>query len=123
VKTGLIIFAHGSSVASANQAVEKVASDMAALGGYEIFETAFLDAAQPDLREAVARLVPQGVTRIIVLPYFLTLGIHLKRDLPRIVDELLGIHTGVEIIVTEPLDGHPALKEILLDRAQKALGA
>lgn len=96
---------------------------MAALGGYEIFETAFLDAAQPDLREAVARLVPQGVTRIIVLPYFLTLGIHLKRDLPRIVDELLGIHTGVEIIVTEPLDGHPALKEILLDRAQKALGA
>ncbi len=95
---------------------------MAVLGGYETYETAFLEAAQPDLKEAVARLVPQGVTRIIVLPYFLTLGIHLKRDLPRIVGELNLIYPSVEIHVTEPLDGHPALKEILLDRARKALG-
>jgi sirohydrochlorin ferrochelatase len=123
VKTGLIVFGHGSSVASANQAVEKVAFDMAELGGYETYETAFLEAAQPDLKEAVARLIPKGVTRIIVLPYFLTLGIHLKRDLPRIVTELSGIYPGVEIIVTEPLDGHPALKEILLDRARRALSA
>ena len=121
MKTGLIVFAHGSSVASANQAVEKVATDMADAGGYEICETAFLEAARPDLKEAVARLTAKGVDRIVVLPYFLTLGIHLKRDLPRIVDELLLIHQGVEIEVTEPLDGHPALKEILLDRARKAL--
>ena len=96
---------------------------MAGEGGYETYETAFLEAASPDLKEAVERLIPKGVERIIVLPYFLTLGIHLKRDLPRIVDELLLIHKGVEIIVTEPLDGHPALKEILLARARKALGA
>ncbi len=96
---------------------------MADAGGYEICETAFLEAARPDLKEAVARLTAKGVDRIIVLPYFLTLGIHLKRDLPRIVDELLLIHKGVEIAVTEPLDGHPALKEILLDRARKALGS
>ena len=123
MKTGLIVFAHGSSVASANQAVEKVASDMADAGGYETCETAFLEAAHPDLNEAVARLTAKGVDRIIVLPYFLTLGIHLKRDLPRIVGELSLIHKGVEIIVTEPLDGHPALKEILLDRARKALNS
>jgi sirohydrochlorin ferrochelatase len=123
VKTGLIVFAHGSSVASANQAVEKVAADMARLGGFEIYETAFLEAARPDLSEAVARLIPKGVEKIVVLPYFLTLGIHLTRDLPRIVTELSLIHNGVEIVVTDPLDGHPALKEILLDRARKALGA
>ena len=123
MKTGLIVFAHGSSVASANQAVEKVASDMAGAGGYETYETAFLDAAHPELKEAVARLVAKDVEKIVVLPYFLTLGIHLKRDLPRIVEELSLIHHGVEITVTEPLDGHPALKEILLDRARKALGS
>ena len=123
MKTGLIVFAHGSSVATANQAVEKVAADMAVAGGYVMYETAFLEAARPDLKEAVARLTAKGVEKIIVLPYFLTLGIHLKRDLPRIVDELALIHKGVEITVTEPLDGHPALKEILLDRARKALGS
>ena len=123
MKIGLIVFAHGSSVASANQAVEKVAAEMAAAGGYETYETAFLEAARPDLKESVARLIARGVDKIVVLPYFLTLGIHLKRDLPRIVEELLLIHKGVEIEVTEPLDGHPALKEILLDRARKALGS
>ena len=96
---------------------------MAGAGGYETYETAFLEAGHPDLKEAVARLTGKGVDRIIVLPYFLTLGIHLKRDLPRIVDELSHIHKSVEIVVTEPLDGHPALKEILLDRARKALGS
>ena len=94
---------------------------MADAGGYETYETAFLEAAHPGLKEAVARLTAKGVDRIIVLPYFLTLGIHLKRDLPRIVAELSLIHSSVEITVTEPLDGHPALKEILLDRARKAL--
>lgn len=123
MKTGLIVFAHGSSVVTANQAVEKVAADMAVAGRYETYETAFLESARPDLKEAVARLTAKGVERIIVLPYFLTLGIHLKRDLPRIVDELALIHKGVEIKVTEPLDGHPALKEILLDRARRALGS
>ncbi|MBI2689669.1 MAG: CbiX/SirB N-terminal domain-containing protein [Acidobacteria bacterium] len=119
--TGLIVFAHGSSVASANEAVARVTERMAAEGGYFLVETAYLELAQPDLREAVARLAARGANRIVVLPYFLTLGIHLQRDLPRIVAEIAGIHEGVRIEVTEPLDGHPSLVGILLDRAASAL--
>lgn len=119
--TGLVIFAHGSSVTSANEAVMRVTARMAAEGGYELVETAYLEMGQPDLREAVARLAARGADRIVVIPYFLTLGIHLRRDLPRIVKELAGVHGGVRIDVTEPLDGHPSLVGILLDRAQAAL--
>lgn len=119
--TGLVVFAHGSSVAAANEAVARVTARMSAEGGYELVETAYLEMAQPDLREAVARLASRGATRIVVIPYFLTLGIHLRRDLPRIVDELSGIHPGVRIDVTEPLDGHPSLVSILLQRAEAAL--
>ena len=118
---GLVVFAHGSSVAAANESVQRVTARLAAEGGYELVETAYLEMAQPDLGEAVARLVARGATRIVVIPYFLTLGIHLRRDLPRIVEGLTGIHTGVRIDVTEPLDGHPALAEILVQRANAAL--
>ena len=121
--TGLVIFAHGSSVAEANEAVARVTERMAVEGGYSLVETAFLEMAKPDLRQAVARLAARGADRIVVIPYFLTLGIHLRRDLPRIVEELAGAHEGVRIDVTEPLDGHPSLVGILLERAQAALRA
>jgi len=119
--TGLVVFAHGSSVASANEGVMKVTERLAAEGGFSLVETAFLELAPPDLREAVARLAERGATRIVVIPYFLTLGIHLRRDLPRIVAELSSIHEGVRIDVTEPLDGHPSLVGVLLERARAAL--
>lgn len=119
--TGLVIFAHGSSVATANEAVQRVTARMSAEGGYKLVETAYLELAEPDLGQAVARLVERGATRIVVIPYFLTLGIHLRRDLPRIVEGLTRIHNGVKIDVTEPLDGHASLVGILLDRAAAAL--
>lgn len=123
MKTAIIVFAHGSSVPSANDAVRAVTAQLAAAGGYNVVDTAFLESARPDLGESVAALAAQGATDILVLPYFLTLGIHLRRDLPRIVGELSRIHRGVRIQVGEPLDGHPALAQILLERAQQALDA
>jgi sirohydrochlorin ferrochelatase len=56
-----------------------------------------------------------------VVPFFLTLGIHMRRDLPAIVDDLRQIHSGVNIEVTPPLEGHPALAEIVLARAEESL--
>jgi len=117
--TGIIVFAHGSSVASANDAVRKVAGEMARLGGHPLVETSFLEAAQPDLPAAVDAIVARGATEVVVVPYFLTLGIHLQRDLPRILDGIRNIHPGVEIRVTPPLDGHPAMAQALADRASE----
>jgi sirohydrochlorin ferrochelatase len=118
--TGFIVFAHGSRIESANQAVRDVAASMAASGNH-IVEPAFLELGQPDLAGAAARLRVSGVSRIIVIPYFLTLGTHLQRDLPRLVQETARSLGDVEMEVTSPLDGHPALLEALLDRATQAL--
>jgi sirohydrochlorin ferrochelatase len=118
--TAFIVFAHGSRVESANQAVRDVAAQMAASGSH-VVEAAFLELGQPDLAGAVGRLIARGATRIIVIPYFLTLGTHLQRDLPRLVREAAHAHGDIEMQVTSPLDGHPALLEALLDRATQAL--
>jgi sirohydrochlorin ferrochelatase len=114
--TGIVIFAHGSSVASANQAVEKVALEASIAAGFSLFETAFLD-AKPDLRAATGRLAALGVDRILGVPYFLTLGIHLQRDLPALVRQLESEFPGIDMRVAPPLDGHPGLSRILADRA------
>jgi sirohydrochlorin ferrochelatase len=119
--TGIAVFGHGSNVESANQAVRDFTAEFGRKGGFPLVEPSFLELGEPDLPEAVRRLVERGATRILVIPYFLTSGIHLKRDLPRIVAELQLIHKDVAIHVTGPMDGHPALVNVLLDRAKEAI--
>ena len=118
--TGFIVFAHGSRVESANQAVREVASQMAA-GGQYVVEPAFLELGAPDLTAATGLLIARGANRIVVIPYFLTLGTHMQRDLPRLALEASRAHADIEIRITSTLDGHPALLQALLDRASEAM--
>lgn len=120
MQTGYIVFAHGSSIESANEAVRAVARELAAAGGYRSVIAAFLEGGKPDLSTAAGELAAQGVSRAVVIPYFLTLGLHLQRDLPRIISAVRRAHPGIEIEVTAPLDGHPAMVEALLDRARES---
>ena len=118
--TGVILFAHGSRVESANDAVRAVAADLARAGSFAVVEAAFLELGRPDLEEAVARLAAAGVSQVIIIPYFLTLGLHMERDLPPMVEKLSRAHPGMNLRVAAPLDGHPAMIQILLDRAAEA---
>ncbi len=112
-----IVFAHGSSIESANDAVREVARKAAALGGWRASIAAFLEGGTPNLGDAVAELNARGESRFVIVPYFLTTGLHLKRDLPKLIDEIRTRHPAIEIEVTEPLDGHPAMEAALVDRA------
>jgi len=116
---GIIVFAHGSRVESANQAVRAVAADLSRATGDRV-EAAFLELGRPDLAGAAARLVEAGVDQITVIPYFLTLGLHMERDLPPLIASISNTYNGLSIAVTPPLDGHPALVQVLLDRAMSA---
>ncbi len=116
--TGYVVFAHGSSVETANEAVRAVTGQLRERSGYDAVETAFLEGGRPDLEGAVEALSGRGVETVVVIPYFLTLGLHLQRDLPRLIKEIESKHQGLRIEVAPPLDGHPAMIEALLDRAQ-----
>jgi sirohydrochlorin ferrochelatase len=122
VTTGFIVFAHGSRVEAANQAVRAVAADFSRASGYPHVEAAFLELGQPSLEAAAKRLATLGVQHIVVIPYFLTLGLHMERDLPVLIETISSQNNGIRISVTAPLDGHPALVEILRARAAEAVG-
>ncbi len=119
--TGIIVFAHGSRLEPANEAVRAVARHLADAGQFEAVETAFLELGEPSLEGAVKTLVARGVHDILVVPYFLTLGIHLERDLPNIINQIADKYGQVRIRAAAPLDGHPALVEVLLDRIKAGL--
>ncbi len=116
--SGIIFFAHGSSVESANGAVRAVAAEAARQAAVGRYEVAFLELSHPTLEEAAATLIGAGIDRIIVVPYFLTLGIHLQRDLPALVSRIAAASPNIQVDVTPPLDGHPGLASILAERAR-----
>jgi sirohydrochlorin ferrochelatase len=120
VKRGIVVFAHGSRVEAANDAVRRSCAELSAAAEGAPVEAAFLELAQPDLAGAVRRLLALGVGEVAVVPYFLTLGKHLERDLPRLVADVAIKCPGLRIGVAPPLDGHPAMVGILLDRAREA---
>ena len=118
---GIILFAHGSRVEAANEAVRATAAELARAGSFPYVEAAFLELGQPDLAGAVGHLAIRGVERIVVVPYFLTLGTHMERDLPALIQDISKYNNNLEITVTPPLDGHPGLVQVLLDRVQGGL--
>ncbi|MGP8246340.1 MAG: sirohydrochlorin chelatase [Bryobacteraceae bacterium] len=119
--TAIIVFAHGSRIEAANAAVRDAARQLAQASGYPIVEAAFLELGQPDLPGAVRSLAAQGCRRFVVVPYFLTPGLHLDRDLPRLIRDISNENSNLEISVADSLDGHPALIDALRDRSDQAL--
>jgi sirohydrochlorin ferrochelatase len=121
--TGILLFAHGSSVEEANRAVHELARQIEAQGPYGYVRAAFLERARPDLGEAVRQAVEAGRQRLIVIPYFLTMGIHLQRDLPNFISALKQKYPEVMIEVGQSLEGHPLMASIILGRIQEVLVA
>jgi sirohydrochlorin ferrochelatase len=83
----------------------------------------FLNFSRPTLAEATAACVRQGTSTVIVQPYFLIAGHYVRNELPRLVDGAARMCPGAEFRVAEPLGAHPALGELVVERASAALRA
>jgi sirohydrochlorin ferrochelatase len=121
--TGILVFAHGSRIESANEAVREVTRQMAEQGGFPHAIACFLELGKPDLASAVGQMVELGVERALIVPYFLTVGMHLKRDLPELMAAAREQYPDFELEATPPLDGHPSMTAVLRARAEEGLAA
>lgn len=96
MKTGLIVLGHGARDPAWAQPFENIRARIARRLPEVEVELAFLDFIAPDLAAAGARLILHGCARIVVVPAFLGVGGHVRRDLPELVDRLRARHPGVE---------------------------
>ncbi|MCS6977466.1 MAG: CbiX/SirB N-terminal domain-containing protein [Gemmatales bacterium] len=118
-KTALLLIAHGSRRAEANADLDYVADALRRRGPFSIVESCYLELAEPNIAAGAARCMEQGSERVVMLPYFLSAGIHVREDLEQMRQELQ-VRYGVPFILAEPLGRHPLLVEIVLQRAREA---
>ena len=121
-RVAILLFAHGSRVEEANQSVRELAREVERQGPYTYVRPAFLELGAPNLAKAVHEAAEAGLRRVIIIPYFLMLGLHLRRDLPSLVEAEKQKFPDLEIIVGQPLEGHPLMTSIIFERIQQARG-
>ena len=118
-ETAVLLIAHGSRHAPANEDLRQVAARLAERGDYRIVEPAFLELAEPGIAEGGDLCVDRGATRVLMVPYFLSAGVHLIRDLTAARDELGRRHPGVEFRLGPPLGPDPLLEQLVAERARQ----
>ncbi len=121
MKHALLLIAHGSRNADANQDLHFLASTLEQTGAYPIVEPAFLELASPSIDSAAERCVERGAETVVLLPYFLSAGVHFRRDLQAWRDKLAAEAPNVRFVLAEPLGRHPLLSAIVLERVSEAL--
>ena len=119
--TGILLFAHGSPVEEANRGVHELAATIAAAGPHSYVRAAFLDGGKPDLLGGVKDAAEAGVERLVIIPYFLTVGLHLRRDLPKLIAAAQVENPRLAIEVGQSLERHPLMPSIILSRVQEVL--
>src|SRR4051794_34459580 len=121
MKTALLLIAHGSRQADANADLRHVADALRGDGAYYHVEASFLELAEPGIEEGGARCVSHGADHVILVPYFLSAGVHVRRDLTEHRDRLARRFPAVSFHLAEPLGRHPLLLEVVRERAAGAL--
>jgi sirohydrochlorin ferrochelatase len=119
VTTALLLIAHGSRQEEANADLLYVAAGLRARG-WPIVEASFLELAGPDIGEGGANCVAQGAKRVILVPYFLSAGVHVRRDLAEARAKLAQRFPSVDFRLAEPLGQHPLLLEVVANRVCEA---
>jgi sirohydrochlorin ferrochelatase len=117
--TAVLLIAHGSRHAPANDDLHQLAARFAARADYPIVEACFLELADPDIACGGDRCVSRGATRVLMIPYFLSAGVHLLRDLTAARDELRRRHPGVEFRLGPALGPHALLEDLVSERVRR----
>jgi sirohydrochlorin ferrochelatase len=121
MKQALLLVAHGSRQPEANDDLHHVAAALRQRGYFDIVEESFLELAEPSISQGGARCVEKDAGLVVMVPYFLSAGVHVRRDLTARRDDLARQFPHVEFLLAEPLGRDPRLLDVVVSRAQEVV--
>ncbi|MCL4542254.1 MAG: CbiX/SirB N-terminal domain-containing protein [Deltaproteobacteria bacterium] len=117
-KESIVLLGHGSRRSEANNILKSIAKIIKPkLMGINI-EYAFLEFAEPNIRDIIEKLVADGANLIYVIPYFLYSGNHVSRDIPGIIDEYKVKYPNTELKLGDYLGIDERLAELVIERIE-----
>ena len=114
-RRAVILIGHGSRAAGADDDMEMIAAGLRVkLGG--IVATCRMSGRGIPFAETFESCVGRGAKEIIVLPYFLHFGIHLREDIPEILRQNARNHPEIRLVLGKHLGYDDALVNLIAKR-------
>ena len=113
----IVLFAHGSRDPLWHKPMQAVRQRMTSAHPELMVVCAYLELSQPDLPQAIAECVAQGMEKIKVVPLFLGVGKHVRQDLPQMMLELRQHYPLVQFECTAAVGENEALLDLIANIA------
>lgn len=112
----VILLGHGSRVPGADRSMLRVAEMLKEKGHYAQVETCNMSRLGPHFEEIFEKCVRMGAQRVLLLPYFLNEGLHMKLDIPAKMQEAVRRHPHVKLVFGKNLGFDPLLVQLVEKR-------
>ena len=88
---------------------------------YSEVKCAFLELTQPSIETAIAELDKEGVSEIVVLPYFLVSGRHCTEDIPAIISSAQRDYPKISFLFAPYIGKSPEMEGLIAKQAVELL--
>lgn len=112
----VILLGHGSRIPGASEDMVQTARRVRDKTGHPLVETCSMQMLGPNFADVFDQCVAGGATRIIVIPYFLHVGVHMQKDIPALLREKAQQHPGIEIVLGKNLGYDERLVDLVILR-------
>lgn len=115
MKNGILIVGHGSRAIDAQNIFNSIVTKLKQKG-YQNVKGANMEFASPTINEAVLEFVNEGIFNIKVMPLFLYNGIHIKEDIPEMLEQIKKEHKDLNFEMMSVLGDDDLIIEIIEKR-------
>lgn len=114
----LLVVAHGSRRAESNDEVRDLVKKIAGMQhSFLEIKAAFLELAEPLIPEGIRQLIKNGAKEVVIMPYFLSAGRHVTKDIPADVKTVQDEYPDIKISIAPYLGASDEIREILLKQS------
>lgn len=115
-KKAIILLGHGSRVRNAGGDMEKIAGLLKGKYGFPLVEYCFMSRLGPHFPETLEKVVAAGADSVMVIPYFLHTGLHIRLDIPEMMQAEAEKYPSVKIQLGKNLGYDESLAELVVKR-------
>ena len=114
----IILMGHGSRSSETKQELESIADRLKNKYNYSHVDICFFSIGSPSLPEMLEKCAAENANEVIVIPFFLLVGMHIRVDIPKLIQEESQKYSSMKITCGHHIGFDELIVDLLNNRIQ-----